>query len=220
MVQGILKRPVLATVISIIIVIVGLLGLISLPVTQFPEIAPPMVRVSALYPGANAETVTKSVIAPLEEQINGVENMTYISSTASNDGNASIEIYFKLGTNPDMAAVNVQNRVSAASSKLPTAVTSYGITTEKVQNSMLLVISVYSDNPEYDKLFVENYVRINVYPEIQRIPGVGRVSVFGLGDYSIRIWLDPAKLTALNLNPSDVVRVIQEQNIEDRKSVV
>lgn len=214
MVQGILKRPVLATVISIIIVIVGVLGLISLPITQFPEIAPPMVRVSALYPGANAETVTKSVIAPLEEQINGVENMTYISSTASNDGNASIEVYFKLGTNPDMAAVNVQNRVSAATSKLPSAVSSYGITTEKVQNSMLLVISVFSENPEYDKLFVENYVRINVYPEIQRIPGVGRVSVFGMGSYSIRVWLDPVKLTALNLNPSDVIRVIQEQNIE------
>ena len=143
-----LKRPVLSTVISILIVILGALGLVSLPITSYPDIASPMVQVTAQYPGANAEVVLKSVIAPLEEQINGVEGMTYISSSAGNDGSATIKVYFKLGTNPDMAAVNVQNRVSAASSKLPAAVTSYGVTTEKMQNTILLMVSFFSENPE------------------------------------------------------------------------
>ncbi len=212
--NGIIDRPVLATVISIIIVILGVLGLVSLPITSYPDIAPPMVQVTANYPGANAEVVLKSVIAPLEEQINGVEGMTYIQSTASNDGAATIKVYFELGTDADMAAVNVQNRVSAASSKLPSAVTSYGVTTEKMQNTMLLMFSVYSENPDYDQTFVENYVRINVYPELQRVSGVGRLSVFGAGDYSMRIWLDPEKMAALNLVPSDITAAIQEQNLE------
>lgn len=212
--KGILDRPVFATVISIIIVILGVLGLLSLPITSYPNIAPPMVQVSANYPGANAEVVLKSVIAPLEEQINGVEGMTYITSTAANDGSATIKVYFELGTDADMAAVNVQNRVSAASSKLPSSVTAYGVTTEKMQNTILLMMSVYSENPEYDQTFVENYVRINVYPELQRINGVGRLNVFGAGDYSIRIWMDPDKMAALNLIPSDITAAIQEQNIE------
>lgn len=209
-----LKRPVLSTVISILIVILGALGLVSLPITSYPDIASPMVQVTAQYPGANAEVVLKSVIAPLEEQINGVEGMTYISSSAGNDGSATIKVYFKLGTNPDMAAVNVQNRVSAASSKLPAAVTSYGVTTEKMQNTILLMMSVYSDNPDFDQTFVENYVRINVYPELQRVNGVGRLNVFGAGDYAIRIWLDPDKMSQLNLMPSDISAALQEQNIE------
>src|SRR5574344_853906 len=158
--KGIINRPVLATVISIIIVILGILGLLTLPITSYPNIAPPMVQVSANYPGANAEVVLKSVIAPLEEQINGVEGMKYLKSTAGNDGSASIKVYFELGTDADMASVNVQNRVSAASSKLPSSVTSYGVTTEKMQNTILMMLSVYSENPEYDQTFVENEVRI------------------------------------------------------------
>lgn len=214
MFKNILKKPVLATVISILIVIAGGLGLLSLPITTYPDIAPPMVQVSTNYTGANAEVVLKSVIAPLEEQINGVEGMTYITSTASNDGNAQIKVYFELGYDPDMAAVNVQNRVSAASSKLPSAVTTYGVTTEKMQNTILLMVSFFSENPDYDEVFVENYVRINILPELQRVNGVGRVNVFGAGDYSMKVWMDPDKMAALNLIPSDIAAAIQEQNIE------
>lgn len=214
MVETFLKRPVLATVVSIVITLVGVLSLVSLPITQFPEIAPPMVQVTTNYTGANSESVLKSVVAPLEEQINGVENMTYMTSTAGNDGSATIQVYFKLGTDPDMAAVNVQNRVAAATSKLPSAVTQYGVTTEKMQNSMLLMISLYSENPDYDETFVQNYGRINVYPELQRINGVGRVNIFGARDYSIRVWLKPERLAAYNLQPGDVLGVIQEQNVE------
>lgn len=214
MVEQFIKRPVLSTVLSIVIFLIGILGLVSLPITQFPEIAPPMVQVTTNYMGANAESVLKSVIAPLEEQINGVENMTYIKSTADNNGTASIQVYFKLGTNADLAAVNVQNRVAAATSKLPSAVTQYGITTEKSQNSMLLMIALYSENPDYDETFVQNYARINLYPELQRVNGVGRVSIFGSRDYSMRVWLHPEKLAAYNLMPTDVIGVIQEQNLE------
>ena len=214
MIQKIIKRPILATVISIIIVILGMLGLMSLPITSYPDIAPPMVRVSANYPGANAEVVLKSVIAPLEEQINGVEGMTYMVSTGGNDGSATIQVYFQLGYDADMAAVNVQNRVSQASSKLPSEVTSYGITTEKMQNTMLLMLSIFSDSPDFDATFVENYARINIMPVLQRVNGVGRVNVFGAGDYSIKVWLDPDKMAALNLVPSDIAAAIREQNIE------
>ena len=213
MIQKIIKRPILATVISIIIVILGMLGLMSLPITSYPDIAPPMVRVSANYPGANAEVVLKSVIAPLEEQINGVEGMTYMVSTGGNDGSATIQVYFQLGYDADMAAVNVQNRVSQASSKLPSEVTSYGITTEKMQNTMLLMLSIFSDSPDFDATFVENYARINIMPVLQRVNGVGRVNVFGAGDYSIKVWLDPDKMAALNLVPSDIAAAIREQNI-------
>ncbi|MEG1725476.1 MAG: efflux RND transporter permease subunit [Anaerovoracaceae bacterium] len=214
MFQKILDRPVLATVISIFITIAGVLGLVSLPITQYPEIAPPIVQISATYPGANAETVLKSVIAPLEEEINGVEKMTYVVSTAGNDGSATIKVYFETGTDADMASVNVQNRVASASNKLPVAVNNYGITTLKMQNNILLLMSIYSDNPDYDQTFIENYTRINIYPEIQRIDGVGSVSIFGAGDYSMRIWLNPDKLASLNLIPNDVIAAIQEQNIE------
>lgn len=214
MIQKFIQRPVLSTVISIIICLAGLIGLISLPVSQYPDIAPPMVRVSASYPGANADVVLKSVIAPLEEQINGVENMTYINSTADNNGNATIEVYFNQGTDPDMASVNVQNRVSAASSKLPSDVTQNGVTTEKMQNNMLLTISLYSTNPDYDETFLQNYGRINIYPELQRVTGVGRVNIFGSRDYSMRIWLDPVKMAAYKLNPTDVMAAVKEQNVE------
>lgn len=214
MVDKFLQRPVLATVFSLLIFLIGLLGLKSLPVTQFPEIAPPMVQVTTNYMGANADVVLKSVIAPLEEQINGVENMSYITSSASNDGSATIKIYFKLGTDADMASVNVQSRVSAATSKLPASVTAYGITTEKSFNSMLLMISLYSESPAYDETRLQNYAKINIYPELQRVNGVGRVSIFGMRDYSMRVWLQPERLAAYNLNPSDVIASISEQNIE------
>lgn len=214
MVEQFIKRPVLSTVLSILIFMIGILGLVSLPITQFPEIAPPMVQVTTNYMGANADVVLKSVIAPLEEQINGVENMTYMTSTSDNNGSATINVYFKLGTDADLAAVNVQNRVSAASSKLPSSVTQYGVTTQKSQNSILLMISLYSENPDYDETFVQNYARINLYPELQRVNGVGLVSIFGARDYSMRVWLQPEKLAAYNLNPSDVLGAIQEQNLE------
>lgn len=214
MVQKFIERPVLSTVLSILICLIGAIGLYTLPVSQYPDIAPPMVRVSTMYAGASADVVLKSVIAPLEEQINGVEGMTYMVSTSANDGSASIEIYFEQNTNPDMAAVNVQNRVSAASSKLPSDVTRYGVTTEKVQNNMLIVLSLYSENKDYDMVFVENYARINIYPEVQRVFGVGRVNIFGANDYSMRLWLDPVKMAAHKLNPSDVMRSVQEQNVE------
>ncbi len=214
MIEKLINRPVFATVISIVISLLGLLGLVSLPITLFPEIAPPMVRVSTNYQGANAAVVLKSVNAPLEEQINGVENMTYITSSAGNDGSSDIKVYFSLGTNADLAAVNVQNRVSAATSKLPSAVTQYGVTTAKSQNSTLMMAAVYSENPEYDETFVENYVKINLYPELQRVNGVGQVSIFGAKDYSMRVWLHPEKLAAYSLMPSDIIAVIKEQNIE------
>ncbi len=214
MVEKFINRPVLSTVLSIVISLLGVLGMVSLPITLFPEIAPPMVLVSTNYQGASAEVVLKSVNVPLEEQINGVENMTYISSTAANNGSAEIKVYFSLGTNADLAAVNVQNRVSAATSKLPSAVTQYGISTEKSQNSMLMMVAVYSDNEEFDDTFVENYLRINIYPQIQRVKGVGRVSIFGSRDYSMRVWLHPERLAAYNLVPSDIISAIKDQNIE------
>ncbi|MFI3287876.1 MAG: efflux RND transporter permease subunit [Rikenellaceae bacterium] len=214
MVEKFINRPVLSTVFSIIISLLGVIGLMSLPITLFPDIAPPMVSVTTNYQGANASVVLKSVNAPLEEQINGVENMTYISSKAANDGSSDISVYFTLGTDADLASVNVQTRVSAATSKLPQAVTEYGVTTQKKQNSMLIMAAFYSENPEYDATFVENYLRINIYPEMQRVPGVGQVSIFGARDYSMRVWLKPDRLAAYNLVPSDIVAAIQEQNIE------
>ncbi|MDL2296853.1 efflux RND transporter permease subunit, partial [Bacteroidales bacterium OttesenSCG-928-E04] len=214
MLQKFIERPVLSTVISILIVIMGLVGLVSLPIQQYPDIAPPTIEVSASYPGANADVVLNSVIAPLEEQINGVEGMTYMISSAKNDGTASIQIFFTLDTDPDMAAVNVQNRVAAASSNLPTTVTAMGVSTRKKQNSMILAMSVYSDNPDHDETFIQNYTKINIVPELQRVNGVGDVSVFGARDFSMRVWLKPEKMKAYNLQPSDITAVIKEQSVE------
>lgn len=209
-----IDRPVLSTVISIIIVILGVLGLMALPVSQYPEIAPPTVTVSANYQGASAEVVMNSVVIPLEEQINGVEDMMYMTSTASNDGSASINIYFKLGTNPDLAAVNVQNRVSRATSLLPQEVTRAGVTTMKRQSDNILIFSLYSENPEYDMTFLQNYANINILPKIKRVTGVGEAMVFGQKDYSLRIWLKPDVMASYGLVPSDVMSVLSEQNIE------
>ena len=208
-----INRPVLSTVISILIVILGVIGLATLPVTQYPDIAPPTVSVRATYTGANAQTVLNSVIAPLEDQINGVENMMYITSTASNNGSADISIYFNQGTDPDMAAVNVQNRVSMAQGLLPAEVTKVGVTTQKRQNSMLLIFSLYDESDKYNIEFIENYAKINLIPEIQRVKGVGDASVMGQ-DYSMRIWLKPDVMAQYKLVPSDISAVLAEQNIE------
>ena len=208
-----INRPVLSTVISILIVILGIIGLATLPVTQYPDIAPPTVSVRATYTGANAQTVLNSVIAPLEDQINGVENMMYIQSSASNNGSADISIYFNQGTDPDMAAVNVQNRVSMAQGLLPAEVTKVGVTTQKRQNSMLLIFSLYDAEDKYNIEFIENYAKINLIPEVQRVKGVGDANVMGQ-DYSMRIWLKPDVMAQYNLVPSDISGVLAEQNIE------
>ncbi len=211
-----IERPVLATVISILLVIVGILGLTRLPLQQFPDIAPPAVQVTAFYPGANAETILRSVAPSLEEAINGVENMSYMSSTASNDGSLVITVYFKLGTNPDQAAVNVQNRVSQATSQLPAEVVLAGITTTKQQNSLIMVVDMYSeDESQYDQTFLANYAQINIIPEIRRIPGVGQSIIFGGNkDYSMRVWLNPSQMASYNLTPKEVIGAIQDKNLE------
>ncbi len=214
MFQKFIDRPVLSTVISIIILILGVLGLLTLPIEQYPEIAPPTVQVSANYTGANAETVLNSVVIPLEEQINGVEGMTYMTSSASNDGAATISVFFKLGVDPDIAAVNVQNRVARASSLLPQTVLNTGVTTRKSQNSALLFFSIFSKNKEFDATFVENYAKINLVPKLQRVNGVGNVNVFGSKDYSMRIWIDPNKMATYQLVPADIQAALQEQNRE------
>lgn len=216
MFQRFIERPVLSTVISILLVIVGILGLTKLPLERFPNIAPPAVLVSAVYPGANAETILRSVTPSLEEAINGVENMTYMTSTASNDGTLAITVYFKQGTDPDQAAVNVQNRVSQATSQLPAEVVQYGITTTKQQNSFIGAMGIYSEDPKkYDQTFVANYAQINIIPEIKRIPGVGSAAIFGgVKDYSMRVWLNPAQMAAYKITPAEVTAAIQDKNIE------
>lgn len=208
-----INRPVLSTVISILIVILGFIGLATLPITQYPDIAPPTVSVRATYTGANAQTVLNSVIAPLEDQINGVENMMYMTSNASNSGSADISIYFKQGTDPDMAAVNVQNRVSMAQGLLPAEVTKVGVTTQKRQTSMLMIFSLYDEKDQYNIEFIENYANINLIPEVKRITGVGDANVMGV-DYSMRIWLKPDIMAQYKLIPNDVVAALSEQNIE------
>src|SRR5690554_1934034 len=214
MIKKFIERPVLASVVSIIILILGVLGITALPTTQYPEIAPPTVQVSASYPGANAATVLESVIVPIEEQINGVEGMTYITSTASNNGTASINVFFDQDVDPDIAAVNVQNRVARASSLLPSEVTQSGVITQKQQTSALMFLTVYSENPDYNGTYIQNYLNINVLPELKRINGVGGVNVFGAKDYAMRIWLKPEKLAAYKLEPSDITSAIKEQSRE------
>lgn len=216
MFEKIISRPVLATVISTLLVILGFLSLSKLPLQQFPDIAPPSVKVTANYPGANAETVLRSVAPSLEESINGVENMTYMSSTASNDGSLAITIYFKLGTNPDQAQVNVQNRVAQATSQLPAEVVQQGVVTIKQQNSLIMVVGMYTDDEKkYDESFVANYAQINIIPEMKRIPGVGSAAIFGgTKDYSMRVWLDPSKMDTYHLTPAEVNDAIQDNSLE------
>lgn len=214
MVKIFINRPVLSTVISILIVILGILGIIALPISQYPNIAPVTVSVSTNYTGANAETVLRSVVIPLEEQINGVENMDYITSTATNNGQASINVYFKQGTDPDIAVVNVQNRVARANSILPSEVTRAGVITQKQNSGSLMFLTFYSQKKELDDKFIQNYLNINIIPAIKRIKGVGDASVFGGKDYSMRIWLRPEKLAAYGINPSEVSAAISDQSRE------
>ena len=209
-----INRPVLSTVISIVVVILGVIGLATLPIEQYPDIAPPTVTVSCYYPGADAQTVQNSVLSPLEEQINGVEGMTYMSSSATNDGSARITVYFEQGSNADMAQVNVQNRVSQATSLLPSEVTQSGVTVEKRQNSTVLIMGLTSEDGRYDEKFLSNYADINVIPEMKRIEGIGSCESIGLKTYTMRMWLDPVKMHDLKLMPTDVVSALAEQNIE------
>jgi len=216
MLKVFIDKPVIATVVSIMLVILGAVGLMDLPIQQFPDIAPPVVQVSANYPGANAETMVRAVAPPLEEAINGVENMTYMSSTSSNDGTLIISVYFKLGTDPDQAAVNVQNRVSSATGLLPLEVVQAGITTQKVQNSLIMAINLMSEKPElYDATYLTNYAQINIIPELKRIQGVGQVTFYGSNrDYSMRIWFNPAQMAAYNITPTEVMTAVKSKNQE------
>ena len=208
-----IERPILSMVISVVILVAGIIGLAGLAIEQYPDIAPPTIRVSTTYSGANAETVQKSVIVPLEEAINGVENMTYMTSSASNNGRADITVYFKQGSDPDMAAVNVQNSVSTATSLLPAEVTRVGVTTRKRQTSQLMTFGLYSPNGTYDRIFLTNYMSINIKPQIQRISGVGDVNVMG-GDYAMRVWLKPDVMAQYELVPADIEAALSSQNIE------
>ena len=211
-----IKRPVLSTVVSIFFVLLGIIGLVSLPIEQYPNIAPPTIEVYATYTGADAQTVLNSVVAPLEESINGVENMTYMTSSASNSS-MEITVYFKQGSDPDMAAVNVQNRVSQAQSLLPAEVTKVGVTVTKHQSSNVIMFALTTDDGRYDDQFVTNYALINVIPQLKRINGVGDVQSPSTRNYSMRIWLKPEKMKEFGLVPSDVSQALAEQNI-DRKS--
>lgn len=211
--KSFIEKPVLSSVISILIVIAGLIALVSLPIEQYPDIAPPTVSVSTNYYGASAKTIQESVLASLEDAINGVDNMTYMVSSADNTGEATVTIYFEQGTNPDMNAVNVQNRVSKAMSLMPAEVKSYGITTEKRMNSILQIFAISSPDDKFDSKFLSNYLNINVKPKLMRIHGVGKFMMFG-ANYSMRVWLKPDVLLGYNLNPQDVIAALQEQNIE------
>ncbi|HMI60830.1 MAG TPA: efflux RND transporter permease subunit [Puia sp.] len=214
MLKKFIERPVLSTVVSIILLILGGLSVFTLPISLFPDIAPPSVLVTASYPGANAEVVARSVATPLEESINGVENMTYMTSNSSNDGSMSLTVFFRQGTNPDIAAVNVQNRVSKATSQIPAEVIQAGIATQKQQNSIIMFIGLYSTDSSYDETFLQNYSKINLIPKLQRIPGVADATPFGTKDYSMRIWLKPDRLAAYNLSPIEVTSAIKDQSLE------
>ena len=208
-----INRPIFASVISIVIVIAGAVSFTSLPVAKFPEVSPPTIQVSAVYPGANAQVIAETVATAIEQEVNGVENMLYMSSTSANDGSYTLQITFALGTDMDMASVLVQNRVAIATPKLPEEVRRQGITTKKQSTQILQMINFTSDQEGMDELFLSNYA-LNVKDELSRINGVGSVRIFGAGDYSMRVWLDPRKLKSRNLTTEDVVDAIREQNVQ------
>jgi HAE1 family hydrophobic/amphiphilic exporter-1 len=209
-----IDRPVLSTVISILLVVLGLIGLFTLPIEQYPDIAPPTVQISTNYPGASADVIMNSVIIPLEEAVNGVEGMTYMTSTASNAGTAKIVIYFRKDINPDIASVNVQNLAAKATPQLPAAVKQIGVTIKKQQSSTVLMMSLVSNNPDYDARFLQNYANINILPQIQRVRGVGNAAAYSSQDYSMRVWLKPDKMTAYQISPLEVIAALNDQNIE------
>src|SRR5580692_3385753 len=215
-----IDRPVLAWVISIVIVLIGGITVGLLPIAQYPQITPPTVRVSTSYPGANAQVVADTVAAPIEQQVNGVEDMLYMSSQSNNDGTYTLDVTFKLGTDPNMAQVLVQNRVAIAQPLLPDVVKAIGVTVKKRSPDVLLIINLYSDDdpttgkPYYDQLYLSNYAVIRLQDTLARVDGVGDVTVLGQRDYSMRIWLDPDKLASLNLTADDVIRVLREQNVQ------
>lgn len=213
MLKTFIERPVLSTVISIIIVVLGIIGLSTLPVEQYPDIAPPTVQVQATYPGANADVVMNSVVIPIEEQINGVEGMTYMTSSASS-GQATTRVFFKQGVNPDIAAVNVQNLVARANPLLPAEVTQTGVIVQKQQNSTILGFTLTTENPDYDGKFLQNYANINILPQIKRVYGVGSANVYGARDYSMRIWLKPDVMASYKISPQEIIGALRDQNIE------
>jgi HAE1 family hydrophobic/amphiphilic exporter-1 len=209
-----INRPIFSAVIALIIVLAGGVSLTGLPIAQYPELAPPTVQVSTAYPGANAQVIADTVAAPIEQQINGVEGMIYMSSTSTNSGTYTCTVSFETGTDADMAAVLVQNRVAIAMASLPQEVKNIGVTTKKRSNSIVLMVTLTSPNKTYDKYYLSNYITLRLKDEISRIPGVGDVSAFGAGDYSMRIWLDPDLLRARNLTTGDVANALREQNVQ------
>jgi HAE1 family hydrophobic/amphiphilic exporter-1 len=209
-----IQRPILAGVIAIVMTLVGGLAIIVLPIEQYPEIAPPTIQVSAIYPGADARTVTDTVAAPIEQEVNGVEGMIYMSSISANDGSYVLTVTFELGTDVDMASVQVQNRVAIAEPRLPQEVRQQGVTTRKRSQSMLMVLSPHSPDGRYDQLFLSNYATIYMKDALARVPGVGQVTVFGAKDFSMRVWLDPEKLAARDLTTVDVLDALREQNVQ------
>jgi len=209
-----IRRPVLSIVISLIIVFLGVLSLVQLPVTQFPSISPPKVNITAEYPGANNELLIKSVVIPLERALNGVPGMKYMSSNAGNDGEAVIQVVFDLGTDPNVAAVNVQNRVSSAVNKLPPLVVREGVKITREEPNMLMYINLYSDDPKADQKFLFNYADINVMSELRRINGVGFADILGTREYAMRIWLKPDRMTSYNISSDEVMEALNEQSLE------
>lgn len=209
-----IDRPIFATVLALLIVVAGLVTLGILPIAQYPDITPPTVQVSAVYPGANAQTVAQTVGIPIEQQVNGVDGMLYMSSNSSSSGAYSLTITFAVGTDIDMATVQVQNRVSVAQSSLPTPVVVQGVTVQKQSSNIVMFLTMTSDSKDYDGLYLSNYAKLNLVDQLTRVPGVGAVNVMGAGDYSMRIWLDPAAMRIRYLSPADVYQAIQSQNVE------
>src|SRR5215212_1113 len=209
-----IDRPVLAAVISIVIVLAGILAMRALPIAQYPSIIPPEVTITASYPGASAQTIAETVAAPLEQQINGVENMLYMRSTSTGSGTLNLSISFAIGTNPDQATINVNNRVQRATALLPEEVRRQGVTVNKRSSSILQVLAMSSPGGRYDTIFISNYALINIIDELRRTPGVGDASLFGASDYSMRVWLKPDKVAQYDLTPSDIAASIREQNAQ------